>query len=68
MTDRTVTVVGCRPFCREDFAPAWTRRPICRLHCATIREERALSRRDGTLDSNEYGLVDPTPHLDELID
>ena len=67
VTDRTITVLECRPPWREDFGPEWTRLPICRFRYTKVREEWSLYWRDRNLKFHEYDLVEPTPHIDELI-
>ena len=66
--DRTITVLECRPPWREDLGPEWTRFPICRFRYARVRKEWSLYWRDQHLKFHEYDPVDPTPHIDELIE
>ena len=68
VTDRTITVLECRPPWREDFGSEWTRFPICRFRYTKVRKEWSLYWRDRNLKFHEYDLVDPTPHIDELIE
>jgi len=67
-TDRTVTVLECRPPWREDFGPEWTRLPICRFRYTKVRREWSLYWSDRNSKFHEYDLADPTPHLDELLE
>jgi len=68
LTDRTITVLECRPPWREDFGPEWTRLPICRFRYTKVRREWSLYWTDRHSKFHEYDLADPTPHLDELIE
>ena len=68
VTDRTITVLECRPPWREDFGPEWTRFPICRFRYTKVRNELSLYWRDRNLEFHEYDLVEPTAHIEELIE
>jgi hypothetical protein len=68
VTDRTITVLECRPPWREDFGPEWTRFPICRFRYTKVRKEWSLYWRDRNLKFHEHDLAAPTPHIDELIE
>lgn len=39
VTDRTITVLECRPPWREDFGPEWTRFPTCRFRYTKARKQ-----------------------------
>lgn len=67
VTDRTLTVLECRPPWREGFGPEWTRFPIARLRYTKTRGEWSLYWRDRNLRFHEYTLAFPTPHVEELI-
>ena len=67
VTDRTVTILECRPPWRPDFGPEWTRFPIARLRYTRTRGEWSLYWRDRNLKFHEYDLVPPTPLVDDLI-
>lgn len=67
VTDRTITVLECRPPWRPDLSPEWTRFPICRFRYTKTRKQWSLYWRDRNLQFHQYDLVDPTPHLDDLI-
>ena len=67
VTDRTVTIVECRPPWRPEYGPEWTRFPIARLRYTKTRGEWSLYWRDRNLEFHEYDLVDPTPHVDDLL-
>ena len=67
VTDRTVTVMVCRPPWRFDYGPEWTRFPVARLRYTKTRGEWSLYWRDRNLEFHEYDLVAPTPHVDDLI-
>lgn len=68
ITDRTITVLECRPPWRKDFGPEWTRLPVCRFRYTKVRKEWSLYWSDRNLKFHEYDLAVPTPHLDELIE
>ena len=68
VTDRAITVLECRAPWREGFGPDWTRFPICRFRYTKVRKQWSLYWRDRNLKLHEYDLVEPTPHLDELIE
>lgn len=68
VAERTITVLECRPPWREDVGPEWTRFPICRFRYTKTRRQWTLYWRDRNLKFHEYDLVEPTPHLDDLID
>lgn len=68
MTNRTITVVECRPPWGEQSAPEWTRLPICRFRYTKTRQQWSLYWCDHNLEFHEYGLIEPTRHIDELIE
>ncbi len=68
VTDRSVTVVECRPPWRQGFGSEWSRFPICRFRYTKARKEWSLYWRDRNLKFHEFDLVVPTPHIDELIE
>ncbi len=67
VTDRTVTIMECRPPWRPEYGPEWTRFPIARLLYTKTRGEWSLYWRDQNLKFHEYDMVAPTPHVDDLI-
>jgi len=67
VTDRTVTILECRPPWRSDYGPEWTRFPVARLRYTKTRGEWSLYWRDRNLKFHEYDLVSPTRHVDDLI-
>ena len=68
VTNVAITVVECRPPWREGFGTEWTRFPICRFRYTKVRRQWSLYWRDRNLNFHEHDLVQPTPHLDELIE
>lgn len=68
VTDRTVTILECRPPWRPDYGPEWTRFPIARLRYTTLRNEWALYWRDRNLKFHEYDLADPSAEVQDLLD
>lgn len=67
VTDRTVTILECRPPWRPDFGPEWTRFPVARLRYTKTRGEWSLYWRDRNLKFHEYDLGPPTPYVEDLI-
>lgn len=67
-TDRTITILECRPPWRPEYGPEWTRFPIARLRYTKTRNEWSLYWRDRNLKFHEYDLAPPTPHIDDLLD
>lgn len=67
VTDRSITVLECRPPWRDEVGPEWTRFPVARLRYAKTRNEWSLHWRDRNLRFHEYDLVRPTRHVDRLL-
>ncbi len=67
VTDRTVTILECRPPWKPEYGPEWTRFPIARLRYTKTRREWSLYWRDQNLKFHQYELAAPTPHIEELI-
>jgi hypothetical protein len=67
VTDRTVTILECRPPRRPDFGPEWTRFPVARLRYTKTRREWSLYWYDRNLKFHEYDLAPPPPHVEDLI-
>lgn len=68
VTDRTVTILECRPPWRSDYGPEWTRFPIARLRYTKSRKEWALYWRDRNLKFHEYDLADSSAEVQDLLD
>lgn len=68
VTDRTITILECRPPWRPDMGDEWTRFPVARLRYTKIRDEWSLYWRDRNSDFHEYDLIEPSPNLDDLLD
>lgn len=68
VTDRTVTILECRPPWRPEYGPDWTRFPIARLRYTKSRNRWSLYWRDRNLKFHEYDLVDPSPDVQDLLD
>lgn len=67
VTDRTVTVLECRPPWSPEYGPEWTRHPVARLRYTKSRAEWSLYWADRNLRFHVYDPISPTPHVDELI-
>jgi hypothetical protein len=67
VTDRTITILECRPPWREGMGEEWTRFPIARLRTKS-RNEWSLYSRDRNLRFHEYDLAAPSADLQDLLD
>ena len=67
LTDRTATLMECRPPWREDYGPEWTRFPVARLRYTKLSKEWSLYWRDRNLKFHEYDLAAPSRNVDELL-
>jgi hypothetical protein len=67
VSDKTVTILECRPPWRPEFGPEWTRHPVARLRYTKTRGEWSLYWCDRNLKFHEYDLASPTPLVDELL-
>ena len=67
VTDRTVTILECRPPWRPEYGPGWSRFPIARLRYTKSHNRWSLYWRDRNLKFHEYDLADPTPDIRELL-
>ena len=67
LTDRTITVLECRPPWCDDMGSEWNRFPICRFRYTKVRGEWSLYWRDRHLQFNKYDLAYPTPLIDHLV-
>lgn len=65
---RHVTICECRPPWREDFGPEWTRFPIARLYYTKKTGLWTLYWRDRNLKFHRYQFLDPSPHVQDLLD
>ncbi len=64
---RSVTIVECRPPWTADLGPEWTRFPIARLRHVKAQGWWVLYWRDSNLRWHLYDLIDPSPHVDQLL-
>jgi hypothetical protein len=67
VSDRTVTILECRPPWRPEYGPDWTRFPIARLRYTKSRSRWSLYWRDRNLKFHEYDLADPTTNIQDLL-
>lgn len=67
MTDRTLTIVECRPPWNPDLSHDWSRFPIARLRYTKHLRHWSLYWRDRNLRFHEYDLVEPTEDVDDLL-
>jgi hypothetical protein len=68
LTDRTITILECRPSWRLDYGPEWSRFPIARLRYTKTRQEWSLYWRDRNLSFHEYDLAHPSRNVQDLLD
>lgn len=68
VTDRTITILECRPPWRPDMGDEWSRFPIARLRYTKARDEWSLYWRDRNLKFHPYDLAEPSPDLQDLLD
>ncbi|MCC5950316.1 MAG: DUF3024 domain-containing protein [Nitriliruptoraceae bacterium] len=61
VTDRTVTILECRPPWRPECGPDWTRFPIARLRYTKSRNRWSLYWRDQNLNFRPANTTSPTP-------
>jgi hypothetical protein len=66
-TNRTVTILECRPPWRDDLGPEWTRLPVARLRYTQTRKEWSLYWSDRHGRFHEYDLIRPTRHVSRLL-
>ena len=67
VTDRTITILECRPPWHPDMGDEWTRFPIARLRYTKTRDEWSLYWRDRNLEFHEYDLLDPSSNVHDLL-
>ncbi len=67
VSDRSLTVIECRPPWREDMGPEWTRLPVARLRYTKVRNEWSLYWSDRNSRFHLYDLVRPTRHIARLL-
>jgi Protein of unknown function (DUF3024) len=65
---RHLTICECRPPWREDFGPEWTPFPIARLHYTKRTQLWTLYWRDRNLIFHRYQYLEPSPHVQTLLD
>jgi hypothetical protein len=68
VTDRTITILECRPPWRPDGGDEWTRFPIARLRYTKVRGEWSLYWRDRNLAFHKSDLLHPSPDPRDLLD
>lgn len=67
VTDRSITIVECRPPWNPDLGPEWTRSPVARLRYTRMSSEWSLYWIDRNSKSDEYHLIDPSTNVDVLL-
>jgi hypothetical protein len=68
VTDRTITILECRPPWRPDLGNEWSRFPIARLRYTKVRDEWSLYWRDRNLKFHAYDLAESSHDLQDLLD
>lgn len=67
VSDRTITILECRPPWRPDMGHEWSRFPIARMRYTKVRDEWSLYWRDRNLKFHEYDLAEPSHDLQDLL-
>ena len=67
VTDRTVTIVECRPPWNAAQDPDWTRLPVARLRYTKYLRHWSLYWSDRNSRFHECDLIEPTPDIEDLI-
>ncbi|MDA8321248.1 MAG: DUF3024 domain-containing protein [Actinomycetota bacterium] len=67
ITARHLTIVEVRPPWRPDLGSEWTRFPIARLHYTRSSRQWSLYWRDRNQRFHRYDQLDPSPHVDPLL-
>ena len=68
ISPRHLTIVECRPPWRQGTGPEWTRFPIARLRYTQATRTWMLYWRDRHLRFHLYDQLEPSPHIDDLLD
>lgn len=64
---RHMTILERRAPWREDYEPDWTSFPIARLRYTATTNTWILYWRDRSLKFHRYDLLEPTPHIEDLL-
>ncbi|ORU98651.1 transposase [Mycolicibacterium fallax] len=64
---RHLTILERRAPWREDYGPGWTSLPIARLRYTATTNTWILYWRDRNLKFHRYDLIEPTPHIEDLL-
>ena len=67
ITDRTVTILECRPPWQPQYGPDWTRFAVARLRYTNSRSRWSLYWRDRNLRFHEYDLAELSPNVQGLL-
>jgi hypothetical protein len=62
-----LTIVECRPPCREGLGREWTRFPIARLRYARATRSWTLYWSDRNLRFHRYDQLPPSPYVEDLL-
>ncbi|MGB1225866.1 MAG: DUF3024 domain-containing protein [Mycobacterium sp.] len=64
---RHLTILERRAPWREDYGPEWSSSPIARLRYTATTNTWILYWRDRNLKFHRYDLLDPSPHIEDLL-
>lgn len=67
VTDRSITILECRPPWSDEVGPEWTRFPVARLRYTKVRNEWSLYWRDRNERFHLYDWVPPARHVERLL-
>ena len=64
---RHLTIVERRAPWRDDYGPDWTSLPIAKLRSPATTNTWILYRPDRHLKFHRYDMIEPTPHIQDLL-
>lgn len=67
VTDRSITIVECRPPWNPDLGPEWIRSPVARLRYTRMSNQWSLYWIDRNSKFHEYDLIGPSTNVDVLL-
>ena len=67
VTNRTLTIIECRPPWRPEDDPDWTRTPIGRLRYTKYLREWSLYWSDRNLKFHRYDFVEPNVNVEDFL-
>ncbi len=67
VTDRTATLIECRPPWNPDLSSDWTRLPVARFRYTKHLRVWSLYWSDRNSEFHEYDLIGPSTDIEDLI-